>query len=341
MNRRDPTRSAGLRKRGRALVNRRVFELHSLLRQALHENDYAGLRVNEPSAPTLFINWLESMEYKLARAEGVIDQITTQSLVMPVDWPRDLIERSVQHGVDQVEQELRTSLDWLDTREVSRLHATEAFSEVRGIAGETQRRLLRHVVRALETKATPTELMREIRRTIEKITRLRLHLMVNTSVVRSVNAGKLLGYEALGIRQVGIAAEWLPASVRHRSAHVGDSGRRSPLTVAALIDAKRRKKKRKRVEQKKDPEEAALEEIMPELAVALEQALEAVEPVLVNVLTAGDDLVCQDCEDIAGDGPYDLDTAKGLIPAHPNCRCAFVPFGDERFAAIMEQEELE
>jgi hypothetical protein len=45
----------------------------------------------------------------------------------------------------------------------------------------------------------------------------------------------------------------------------------------------------------------------------------------VNVLTAGDDLVCQVCEDISEEGPYSLDEAQGLIPAHPNCRCAFVP----------------
>jgi hypothetical protein len=45
----------------------------------------------------------------------------------------------------------------------------------------------------------------------------------------------------------------------------------------------------------------------------------------VNVLTAGDDLVCQICEDISEEGPYSLDEAQGLIPAHPNCRCAFVP----------------
>ena len=65
------------------------------------------------------------------------------------------------------------------------------------------------------------------------------------------------------------------------------------------------------------------------------------EPTLVNVLTAGDDRVCQDCEDIAADGPYELAEARDLIPAHPNCRCAFIPFGDKRFAPIEEQAEEE
>lgn len=55
---------------------------------------------------------------------------------------------------------------------------------------------------------------------------------------------------------------------------------------------------------------------------------------LVEVLTAGDDLVCEVCEEISQDGPYEISEARGLIPAHPNCRCAFVPWEDERFAEI-------
>lgn len=53
---------------------------------------------------------------------------------------------------------------------------------------------------------------------------------------------------------------------------------------------------------------------------------------LVEVLTAGDDDVCIVCQDIAEAGPYALADARGLIPAHPNCRCAFVPYFDARFA---------
>jgi hypothetical protein len=38
----------------------------------------------------------------------------------------------------------------------------------------------------------------------------------------------------------------------------------------------------------------------------------------VDVLTAGDDDVCEECQDISDSGPYDIDTAESLIPAHPN-----------------------
>jgi hypothetical protein len=58
------------------------------------------------------------------------------------------------------------------------------------------------------------------------------------------------------------------------------------------------------------------------------------EPEQVEVLTAGDDDVCPICEDISLGGPYFIDDAYDLIPAHPHCRCAFVPAEDRRFAAI-------
>lgn len=56
----------------------------------------------------------------------------------------------------------------------------------------------------------------------------------------------------------------------------------------------------------------------------------------VNVETAGDEKVCPVCEEIADEGPYTIDAARGLIPAHPSCRCAFVPAdeGDAEDAAV-------
>jgi 8-oxo-dGTP pyrophosphatase MutT (NUDIX family) len=60
----------------------------------------------------------------------------------------------------------------------------------------------------------------------------------------------------------------------------------------------------------------------------------------VEVITAGDNDVCIVCEEISDDGPYDLDEAEGLIPAHPFCRCAFVPYYDQRFAKI-ERDALD
>ena len=45
----------------------------------------------------------------------------------------------------------------------------------------------------------------------------------------------------------------------------------------------------------------------------------------VNVLTAGDNRVCIICETLSENGPYSLAEAQGMLPAHIDCRCAFVP----------------
>ena len=64
---------------------------------------------------------------------------------------------------------------------------------------------------------------------------------------------------------------------------------------------------------------------------------------LVNILTAGDDLVCQECEDAALDGPYSLDEADELLPLHPHCRCVPIPASDvatSRELAAEREEEV-
>lgn len=40
--------------------------------------------------------------------------------------------------------------------------------------------------------------------------------------------------------------------------------------------------------------------------------------------TAGDDRVCPQCEEMEGK-IFTVDEARGLIPLHPNCRCAWIP----------------
>ncbi len=41
--------------------------------------------------------------------------------------------------------------------------------------------------------------------------------------------------------------------------------------------------------------------------------------------TAQDNRVCPKCEKLASEGPYNLKEARGMIPVHPNCRCAWIP----------------
>ncbi len=46
--------------------------------------------------------------------------------------------------------------------------------------------------------------------------------------------------------------------------------------------------------------------------------------VMAEWSTAGDDRVCPNCADMEGK-TFTVDEARGLIPLHPNCRCAWIP----------------
>ncbi len=51
--------------------------------------------------------------------------------------------------------------------------------------------------------------------------------------------------------------------------------------------------------------------------------------VQVEWLTAGDDRVCQQCEELEG-AIFTIEEARDLIPRHPNCRCAWIPADSKR-----------
>lgn len=58
-----------------------------------------------------------------------------------------------------------------------------------------------------------------------------------------------------------------------------------------------------------------------------EAQVEGVE-VIAEFSTAGDGRVCERCESLEGD-TFSIDEARGLIPVHPQCRCAWKPSIDD------------
>lgn len=45
----------------------------------------------------------------------------------------------------------------------------------------------------------------------------------------------------------------------------------------------------------------------------------------VNILTAGDSNVCDDCLYEESENPHTIEEAMSLLPMHPNCRCSYTP----------------
>jgi hypothetical protein len=68
----------------------------------------------------------------------------------------------------------------------------------------------------------------------------------------------------------------------------------------------------------------AAQQARQELAEAQLELAQAIEPDVFKIETAGDDRVCKICLAAAED-TYTLDEARGLLPLHPRCRCAWQP----------------
>jgi hypothetical protein len=179
------------------------------------------------------------------------------------------------------------------------------------------------VSEGLLTNANTMAIVRRVLNVIEKVGVNRTNAMIELLVVRAHAEASLDIYEAAGLATVGLVPE-----SRAQAKVVTDEKAQSKAQGATqTADAKRSKGPGSRVSRKSVPSSRTIRRIRAaELRVA--QALGE----NVNVRTAGDNDVCPVCEGIAEDGPYSINTARALIPAHPHCRCLFVPADDARFA---------
>jgi hypothetical protein len=171
--------------------------------------------------------------------------------------------------------------------------AVGAVSELQGIVEAFSQQTVRIFSNGLIANVKPQTMHRLMRDRIVKIGMVRSHMLVNHMTVMAHATATLDALEAAGVSQVGIIPEHLPVKI--------------------ITDAPRRRKR-----------QLGMRELTR--IARRERRLEREFPALVNVETAGDSKVCQVCQDISEEGPYDIDEARGLIPAHLNCRCVFTPF---------------
>jgi hypothetical protein len=130
-----------------------------------------------------------------------------------------------------------------------------------------------------------------------------------------------------------------PSSRLHwqKLTHVGDAARKTPqpqhprsgrFAKAHVVAREMRRSKRTGQFRRQGltPEEQRKEELAEARFGRVEGEF--------DVLTAGDDRVCDVCDGISANGPYTINQARGLIPAHPNCRCVFVAAGSMEDALL-------
>lgn len=161
-------------------------------------------------------------------------------------------------------------------------------SELKGITSAVSQQCVRAVADGLLAHWRPAKIARACTERIRAIGRARGNGLADYMIVKAYNEAMLDVLENAGVSHVGV----IPEYVRQRPPA-------ARLTTDAVKPPRLFSKRRSR---------AQFQE--------------------VDVLTAGDVKVCKICQGIADNGPYEIAEARGLIPAHINCRCGFTPSGD-------------
>jgi hypothetical protein len=184
-----------------------------------------------------------------------------------------------------------------------------ASSELKGVISAAGQQAVRVMADGRAQRQRPAQIARAVAMRLKAIGAVRSQAIVAYMVVKAFNGAILDGLRAQGRTRVGIQAE-----------HI----HRPKLTDAARnVPQKRHGKTGKFVAFAKKPSQYKIRK-----AQEAERRLQALRE--VDVETADDADVCIVCEEIADNGPYDINTAEGLIPQHPGCRCCFIPAGEPR-----------
>lgn len=294
----DPTGTAGIRRSFRADLSRRWQHARRDVLRAVGEADGFGLE----RRGSYQIGALAQGGGSLHSFQNWLEGTLRQTVIAPGGIDQ-YIQRGYFAGVDRAERMLKVRNAYLIGG--SDVISVSAMAELNGIMNAVVQYSVREMHAGMQSRARPMAVARSIVNRLDKIGATRSKALANVAVIQAHAAATLDIMQAAGVRRVGLIPEY---HIHVRRAFDHDH---------SISDAKR---KRRRF-----PARTALTKIL-----RAETRLASLET--VNVLTAGDDDVCEICEGIAANGPYDIDSARSLIPAHPNCRCAFVPAEDKRFA---------
>lgn len=300
----DPTGTAPIRRKYKSHSNAAWLRLTNAIRKLVIDQDFFGLAA--PRGNALMLRVLVSEDQRAQAFSAWLDAMIDAVIKLRLDV---MMREARNHATKRAMRLSESNVVPFESAQTVALR-DQAVRDLRGITEAVAVNLVRHMA-FLQGEKTPPMLYMELAEIIQRIGVVRTNLLIDTYVVAAHASGTLDQFDAAGIESVGIVPEKV-GSIR-----VGDAKRKV---------AKRYTGPGSRIKKGSTPSKSTLQRIR--------KAQKKIEKLgRVNVLTAGDDRVCPVCEDISEGGPYTINKARKLIPAHPRCRCAFIPAGDRRFAA--------
>jgi len=163
---------------------------------------------------------------------------------------KEALSKKVEFYTNSKAEFLRDAFAAPETVSKVELLYTRAYDKLAGVTADMAGEMSRILAEGIASGRGSKEVARELRTSIQGFGKVRAARVARTEIINAHAEGQLDSYEALGVEDVGVEAEWS---------------------------------------------------------------------------TAGDSRVCPQC--LANEGViYKVSEAHGLIPLHPNCRCAWVPY---------------
>lgn len=315
----DPTNTGKLRSKFRAEMRRRWSQMRILSTTMIKERDL--LAIKSGGLMSLHNPGLIGGASKIDVFQRWFD-MALGNVVLQGDgsWMRRYLQEGYTAGQAFGMAQAKSNKEHQLAQHRTDALITLARVELQGIIEAVSQQSLRAVSEGLLSGSQPMAIARRVLNIIEKIGVIRSTAMIELLVVRAHAEASLDVYEAAGIASVGIVPE-------AKAKVVTDAQTQQKATDTAT-DAKRKTGPGSRSPRNQTPSRRTIGRIRSaELNIARRLGEH------VNVRTAGDDDVCPICEAISENGPYTINRARTLIPAHPHCRCVFVPTHDNRFAS--------
>lgn len=284
MRSRDPTKTTGLRRSFAYAARQRIDRWSALLRTYVVSQRGLDVGTGYVDAATL-VRGFNELAYRTGYSTVVGDG----------EWCAQYVERAYVSGRTQMAALLKRTPP-IDGRRYRAVETELALvrAEVEGVVDATLQQLARIATDAVRRNSKPARVWREMLRIIGRIAVTRLKAVTNVTVVKMNHLGRMDEGRRWRLVSYGVEVETNPPAVTRDSCGCAS-------LVQKYRDAKRRRGSSGR--QGKSRRQ---------------------KPKLVEFVTAGDELVCQECEDLEG-SVFTYTEAIGIIPVHPSCRCAVVP----------------
>lgn len=286
----DPTGTLKLNRRFSSLLMFRYRRIEMVLRRAIVQQDILGIKPGSMSPLAL----AAGPGGQQLGFQSWFDNLLSTIVAEDGSWMRTFVAQAYMIGLKRAIRLTGKAQAVPDSmRDQVKVLTTLALTELQGVNEAVSQRVMRIASNAILGKGDPKRVLSEMLQAVRQVGINRSRAMSAMVLVKTHATATLDLLEQAGHTHVYLVPELKP--IRDAEGPGSRSGRKAEGPSARTIRRIR----------------------------AVQRKLERTQ--MVNVATAGDKKVCPICEGIEEDGPYTINQARTLIPAHPQCRCAFVP----------------